>query len=74
MKITIRLFGVFRIGRFKEEMRELPAGTRPRAVAAALQLPEQLLGIVLINDRHAHLDDPLHDGDSLALLPLLEGG
>jgi len=74
MKITIRLFGVFRIGRFKEEVRDLPAGTRPRAVVAALQLPERLLGIVLINDCHAQLDDPLHEGDTLALLPLLEGG
>ncbi len=74
MNIRIRLFGVFRIGRFKEEVRELPAGTRPREVVAALQLSDQLLGIVLINDRHASLDDPLRDGDTLALLPLLEGG
>ena len=37
MKITIRLFGVFRSGRFKEETRELPAGTRPREVVAALR-------------------------------------
>jgi molybdopterin converting factor small subunit len=74
VKITVRLFGVFRIGRFKEEVAELPAGSTAGAVVERLAMRTQLLGTVLINGRHARLDDPLSDGDELTLLPILGGG
>jgi molybdopterin converting factor small subunit len=74
MNITIRLYGVFRKGRFTEEVRTCAPATRAREVVEQLQLPPQLLGIVVINDLHAQLDDTLHDGDTLALFPLLDGG
>jgi len=74
VKITIRLFGPFRIGRFKEEVRDLPPGATPRAVAAQLRIPLPLLGTALINGLHADLDTSLTDGDELTILPILEGG
>ena len=74
MTIEVRLAGVFRIGRFAREMREYPEGTRVREVVKDLALPDQLLGIVVVNDRHATVEHPLQDGDCLALLPLLGGG
>jgi molybdopterin synthase sulfur carrier subunit len=74
VKIRVRLFGVFRIGRFKEEVRDYPAGTSVRAVVEQLQLPTQLLGTVLIEGVHASLDDQLTDGAVLTLLPILGGG
>jgi molybdopterin converting factor small subunit len=74
MRITVRLFGVHRIGRFKEEIRDVPAGSTPRAVADGLQLPSWLLGTVLIKGVHARLDDPLKDGDDVTFLPILGGG
>lgn len=74
MHVRIKLYGVFRIDRFKEEVRDYPAGTPVRAVVEELRLPEQLLGIVLINGVHAGLDDALQDGDALSLLPILGGG
>lgn len=74
IKIEIRLFGVFRIGRFEQAAREYPAGTTVDAVVKDLGLPERLLGIVVINDRHATVADQLRDGDCLTLLPLLDGG
>jgi molybdopterin converting factor small subunit len=74
MNVKIRLFGVLRIDRFKEEIRTFPPGTSPREVVEGLRFPPHLLGIILINDRHARLDDPLHDGDTLSLLPMLGGG
>lgn len=74
MKITVSLHGVFRIERFKEEIREYPEGTKVRDVVEDLRLSEALLGIVVINDRHAGLDEVLKDGDLLKLLPLLDGG
>lgn len=74
MTITISLHGVFRIDRFKEEVRDYPAGTRAGDVVEDLGIPAMLLGIVIINDRHGGLDDVLKDGDILKLLPLLDGG
>lgn len=74
MKVTIRLVGTFRIGRFKEEVREYPSATCVRKVVDELRIPSPLLGIVLINDIHAGVEDVLNDGDTVCLLPLIDGG
>jgi molybdopterin synthase sulfur carrier subunit len=74
MRITVRLFGIFRMDRFKEEVQDYPPGTTARAVAEHLRLPTRHLGTVLIRGVHAGLDDPLSDGDELTLLPKLGGG
>jgi molybdopterin converting factor small subunit len=72
--LTIKLYGVFRIGRFKEDQLDFAAGVSVDEVVEQLQLNRQLLGIILINDKHADLDATLAAGDTLALLPILEGG
>jgi len=74
MQMTVKLHGVFRIGRFKEMPRHYPPGTRVRQVVDDLAIPEQLLGIVLINGKHAGSNDLLREGDVLSLLPFLDGG
>jgi molybdopterin converting factor small subunit len=74
VKITVKLYGVFRIGRFKEELRDCAPGASPRDVTAQLGIPLQLLGTVLIKGVHAGLDDRLAEGDDLSLLPILGGG
>lgn len=74
MRVTVRLHGPFRIGRFKEEVRELSPGVTARALAELLEIPVRLVGIVVIDDTHARLDDVLTDGDVVSLLPPVEGG
>lgn len=76
MKVKVMLHGPYREGRFREAVRELPAGATARTVVEALGLPLPLAlgGIVLIGGVHAGLDDPLADGDELTLLPPMEGG
>jgi sulfur carrier protein ThiS len=74
MTLTIELHGVFRIGRSRAMVRDYPPGTRVRQVIDELGIPDQLLGIVLINGQHAGSDDLLREGDVLSLLPLLDGG
>lgn len=74
IKVRVKLYGVFRISRFKEEVRNYPLGVRAREVVEDLRLPEHLLGIVVVNDLHAGTDDLLYDGDTLSLFPLLDGG
>jgi molybdopterin converting factor small subunit len=74
MRVTVRLHGLFRTGRFVEEVRELAPGGTARAVAEQLRIPVGLVGIVLIDGAHARLDDPLKDGDVVSLLPQMGGG
>jgi hypothetical protein len=74
MKVTIQLVGTFQIGRFIEAVREYPSATCVREVVDELRITYPLLGIVLINDIHAGVDDELKDGDTVCLLPFIDGG
>mgnify|MGYP000039618488 CR=1 FL=1 len=74
MKITVKLFASFRVGRFKVEERNYPPGTRIRRIVEELGLSEKELGVVMVNGRHAPLDYALEEGDALALFPLVGGG
>ncbi len=74
MLVKVQLHGVFRIDRFKEEAVEYPAGTRVQDIVDKFMIPENLLGIVLVNGAHGSVEDILTDGDTLALLPILDGG
>lgn len=74
MHVTIKLVGIFRTGRFNEVVREYPPSTCVREVVDELRIPDPLLGIVLINDIHAGVEDILNDGDTLCLLPFIDGG
>ena len=74
MQINVKLVGAFRLDRFKEAVRNYQVGTSVREVVDSLQLPDQILGIILINGVHAEFEDILQDGDSLTILPILEGG
>jgi hypothetical protein len=74
MNVTVKLVGIFQIGRFKEAVCEYPTGTSVRKVVDELLIPDPLLGIVLINELHAGVDDVLHEGDTLCLLPFIDGG
>lgn len=74
MQIKIRLIGAFRIGRFKEQDIEYKAGTFVKEIVHSLDISERVLGIILINGRPARMEDPLKDGDTVALLPILGGG
>ncbi len=74
MKITVKLFASFRTGRFTIQECDYPEGTTVGQVAEALHLPEQELGIMLVNSRHVKLPHVLAEGDTLALFPLLGGG
>ena len=74
MKITVSLHGVFRIDRFKLETLDYPDGSSAQKVIDDLQIPARLLGTILINQVHAKQTDILHNGDTLMILPLLEGG
>lgn len=74
MQITVKLFATFRNERFKVAQQEPPVGTDCRTIMLGLGLTEEEIGVVLVNGRHATLDDVLHEGDTLSLFPLVGGG
>lgn len=74
MNVTVKLFATFRIGRFSIESRDYPEGTTVADVVRELSLPENEVGIMMVNSRHVKLDHRLAEGDTLALFPLLGGG
>ncbi|WP_337906869.1 MoaD/ThiS family protein [Pelovirga terrestris] len=74
MKITVKLFASFRIGRFDREIREYPQATTVGDVVRDLQIPEAKVGILLLNFVHVDLQRQLADGDALSIFPLVGGG
>jgi sulfur-carrier protein len=74
MTITVKLFASLRDNRFKISAREQSDGTDCRKIMRDLGIPEEEVGIVLINGRHFSLDQVLNDGDTLAVFPLVGGG
>ncbi|QXE92099.1 MoaD/ThiS family protein [Geomonas subterranea] len=74
MKVTVKLFAHYRIGRFKVSVREYAPGTSVRTGIAELKFADPGPGVVLINGAPATLDHVLKDGDTLALFPLVSGG
>ena len=74
MQITVKLFAHFRNDRFKIKQQVVPRAITCGEVVAALTIPAAEIGIVLINGRHVQLSQPLQEGDTLALFPLVGGG
>ena len=74
MKVQVKLFATFRTERFKQQEQQLQEGTTIGEVVAQLGIAEEALGMVMLNSRHAPLDQKLKDGDTLALFPLVGGG
>jgi len=74
LKIEVKLIASLGKERFKREVREYPPGTAARQVAEDLSIPVEHIGIILVNEQHAALDDALNDGDTIFLLPLVGGG
>lgn len=74
MKITVKLFAVFRNDRFKIEDREYPNNTTVGDVLASLDIDNPELGVALINGRHVTVEQELTDGQTLSLFPKVGGG
>ncbi|WP_020676737.1 MoaD/ThiS family protein [Geopsychrobacter electrodiphilus] len=74
MQVTVKLFASFQTGRFKVELREFPDQTLIGDVVRELNIPAGEVGILLLNAVHAKMDQPLTEGDLLAIFPLVGGG
>ena len=81
MRIRLLLFAQYRDAAGTSEMDlDLPPGSDAAAAVTALRaraavaarIPER--PVVAVNQVYASLDDQLHEGDELALLPPVAGG
>ena len=74
MQVTIKLFASFRQKWWKEAVRECPEDALIADIVSTIGIPTTELGIILLNGYHASLNDSLHDGDVISLMPLIGGG
>jgi sulfur-carrier protein len=74
MQITVELHASFRIGRFKSQAISVAASAAIREIVLDLGIPEEDVGIVLLNGRHASLGQSPQEGDVVSLLPRIGGG
>ena len=52
----------------------LPDGATVQTLVRQLSVPEEMAGVIVLNDRNADFDNPLQDGDRVILIPPLAGG
>jgi molybdopterin synthase sulfur carrier subunit len=74
MQLTVKLFAYFRDNRFKEREMDFVEGTTILDVVHFLNLPENELGVIMVNSRHSSLERQLKEGDIVALFPPIGGG
>ena len=74
MKIEVRLFAVFREGRFNRKEMEFPEGSSPDDVLDNLKIAREHVGILLVNGRGVADDYQLTSNDVMAVFPSLGGG
>jgi sulfur carrier protein ThiS len=74
LKVTVKLYAVLQVGRFKEKVMTFPSGTTVQEVVETLGLPSQHVDILLVNGTHVVAEHFLKDNDILSLLPMVEGG
>jgi molybdopterin converting factor small subunit len=76
MEVCIKLFAHYRNGRYAERMEKVADGTTVSTIIRELGVdqPDDPIGILLINGRHAKRDDVLRNNDVLSIFPMLGGG
>ena len=74
MQVEVRLFAVFRQGRFNRTAMDLPEGTPLRDLILQLEIPEKEVSLPLVNGQYSPLDRALVAGDVVALVPAVGGG
>ena len=74
MNLTIQLFATFRNNRFKEAQMQFADNTTLGQVVDELGISIGEVGMVLVNGRHAPMEQVLLNGQLVALFPMLSGG
>ncbi len=70
MNITVKLYASFRMKWGQGIIRACRPGSTIVDVVAAIGIPDNESFVIVLNGLHASLDDYLHEGDILSLMPL----
>ena len=74
MKIEVRLFASLRKYSNDKSRIELEEGANVSDFIERIGVPPSEVAIILVNGRHAHQDQRLHDGEAVSLFPAIAGG
>ena len=74
MELEIKLFASLRKFNPELEQIEVDDGITVLELFEKAGIPASEVAIVLVNGRHAKLDQPLHDGETVAAFPPIAGG
>ncbi|MGD8436441.1 MAG: MoaD/ThiS family protein [Syntrophobacterales bacterium] len=74
MELEIKLFANLRKFNPLLDKIKLDAGTTVLELLEIAGIPPSEVAIVLVDGRHAKLDQPLHDGETVAIFPPIAGG
>jgi molybdopterin converting factor small subunit len=74
MELEIKLFANLRKFNPQLDRIELDDGATVLELLEKAGIPPSGVAIVLVDGRHAKLDQPLHDGETVALFPPIAGG
>ena len=79
MNIEVKLFGNYRAYLPPKSKNyscwlELENGSRAEDVLRRLNIPDDLSMIIVRNSNICDKSEPLHDGDKIAILPMISGG
>ncbi len=74
MIVHVKLVGLFKTGRFRRKDIHCQEDASIQHIIDLLELPEQHLGIILLNGFHASYEAKLKPDDKLVLLPFVDGG
>ena len=74
MELEIKLFANLRKFNLQLDGIELEEGTTVLELLERAGIPPLEVAIVLVDGRHAKLDQSLHDGETVAVFPPIAGG
>ena len=74
MLVDVKLFATLQKDRFQRRYVELPEGVRISSLLAKLGISPDEVGILVVNQRDATLDQEITDGDTITMIPPIGGG
>ena len=74
MKVRIKLFAHLRDGRFTEKELVLEPGATVQDIAVSLGIDQDEVGVTMLNFCHCDLSQDVHEGDTVAIFPMIGGG
>jgi len=74
VQVTVKLIASLQAGRLKEEQIDFPVNTTISQLVQQLAIPQDEVGMILVNGKASFLDTVVQTGDTISLFPLVGGG